>query len=321
MLFNHIKVAVTSMSFCRNDYLRNLLKSHFPNSSFNDGQCLEEFTLKSFLSGHDAAIVGLDPITRDILEALPSLKAISKYGVGLDNIDLMAVRDRGIYLGWTPGTNAQSVAELTLCFMLGLMRNVFCTSFRLKSGGWHKDGGRQLAGKRIGIIGCGNVGKAVVKLLQSFNCRILVNDLVNYESFYRDYCVDAVTFEELMRRSDVVSLHIPLDSSTRGMINKFTLKLMKNDAFLINTSRGAVVDTLSLKTALIEKTIAGAAIDVFDPEPPVDGEFLSLTNLIASPHIGGNSAEAVRAMGESAVDHLVNYFTAHGDELRKGDCI
>lgn len=311
MAFENIKVAVTSPSFCRDDHLRELLIGHFPMACFNQGDRLDERALKSFLAGQDAAIVGIEPISKNLLRSLPDLRVISKFGVGLDNIDLEALKECGVYLGWTPGTNAQSVAELTLCFMLGLMRNVFCSASHLKNGRWKKDGGRQLAGKTVGIIGCGNVGKAVVRLLAPFNCYLLVNDIVDDKKFYQDYNITSVGIDDLMIQSDIVSLHVPLDATTKHMMNEQKLRMMKRCAFLINTSRGAVVDTAVLKRALEEEWIAGAALDVFEKEPPEDRKLMSFPNLMVSPHIGGNAAEAVQAMGESAIEHLVRYFSEH----------
>lgn len=307
-MFEGVRIAVASLSFSKNVFLRKLLSMYFEAPTFNQGTCMGEDALVEFLGGHDAAIIGLEPISREVLQFLPELRVICKYGVGLDNIDQVALAEHGVHLGWTPGINAQSVAELTLCYMLALMRNIFISGFRLKNGIWEKDGGRQLFEKTIGIVGCGNVGKRVIKLLAPFRCRILVNDIVKYESFYREHDVEAVLFEDVMRRADIVSMHVPLDTSTRQMINVKSLSLMKPNAYLINTSRGGVVDTAALKSALREKNIAGAALDVFDFEPLEDRELLDLENLMVSPHIGGNAEEAVVAMGKSAVDHLVKFF-------------
>lgn len=309
MKYNNIKVAVTSSSFSNHPILRKLIMKHFANVSFNSKGNIEEGALIPFLKGHEAAIIGLDRITHDVVESLRDLRVIAKYGVGVDNIDIDALRSHGIYFGWTPGVNALSVAELTLCFMIGLIRNVFRSSYMLKDMQWRKEGGQQLSGKTVGIIGCGNVGKAVITLLKPFGCKVIVNDIVNYDKFYREHKIQAVSFETVMKKSNIVSLHVPLDESTKGIINERTLKLMRKDSFLINTSRGGVVWADALKRALKEDWISGAALDVFEPEPPVDEELVCIENLVVSPHIGGTSDEAVYAMGRSAVDHLVDYFS------------
>lgn len=304
-----ITVAITSKSFSNNTHLRKMAQNEFARVSFYKSDIVTQSDLTGFLQGCDAAIVGLDPITREMLDVLPCLKAISKYGVGLDNIDIGALKERGVYLGWKPGTNARSVAELTLCFMLGMIRNVFRSGLLLKKMQWKKNGGYQLSEKTIGIIGCGNVGKDLVRLLKPFSCRILVNDIVSYEEFYNEMGVEPVSLTELLKQSDIVTLHVPLDNSTHYMIRTETLKMMKKTAYLINTSRGGVVKTEDLKTALIEGWISAAAIDVFEIEPPTDNDFLNLENLYVTPHIGGNAEEAVRAMGEAAINNLVEYFS------------
>lgn len=317
-----VTVAITSKSFSKNIHLRKMVLNEFARVVFYESDILTQADLIGFLQGCDAAIVGLDPITRETLNALPCLKAMSKYGVGLDNIDIDAVRERGIYLGWKPGLNARSVTELTLCFMLGMMRNIFRGGRLLKEMQWQKNGGQQLTGKTVGIIGCGHVGKDVVRVLKSFACRILVNDIVSYGDFYRETGVEPVSLAELLKQSDIVTLHVPLDDSTHHMIQTETLKMMKKTAHLINTSRGGVVKTEDLKTALIEGWISAAAIDVFETEPPTDKEFLNLENLYVTPHIGGNAEEAVRAMGEAAINNLVEYFSnVQSETSRKEDAV
>lgn len=305
-----ISVAITSKSFSKHSKLRELADTCFERTSYYyDDMISGKRDLIEFLQGHDAAIIGLDKISREVIQSLPQLKAIAKYGVGLDNIDIEAVREHGICLGWKPGINARSVAELTLCFMLGLMRNVFKGNDLLKRMEWRKEGGFQLSGKTIGIIGCGNVGKDVVRLLTPFKCKILVNDIVSYGQFYKEMAVEPVDLKTLLQESEIVTLHVPLDESTHYMINEKTLNNMKSSAYLINTSRGAVVNTNDLKAALAAKIIAGAALDVFENEPFKDKELLSMDNVVVTPHIGGNAEEAVMAMGESAVEHLVRFFS------------
>jgi D-3-phosphoglycerate dehydrogenase len=228
--------------------------------------------------------------------------------VGLDNIDQDACRDRGVAVGWTPGVNRRSVAEMTIGLMIGLSRNLFVASQKLRMGEWDKNGGRQLSNLRIGIIGLGNVGQELVRLLKPFDCSIWANDIADREAFCRDEGVTLTTKEALFSSSDIISLHIPFTDETRFLINADTLDLMKPDAFLINTSRGGVVDQEALKLALSTNRIAGAAIDVYAQEPPDDRELLELPNLVCTPHIAGNSWEAVVAMGRSAIQHLDAFF-------------
>ena len=208
----------------------------------------------------------------------------------------------------TAGTNKRSVAELTLSFMVGLCHNIFVSAERMKKGEWIREGGENLSGKTIGIIGCGNVGKEVIKILKPFDCEILINDIEDRSRYCQEHNVKESSFEFLIKTSDIVSLHVPLTSLTRNMIDGNTLRAMKNKAFLINTSRGPVVNPSDLHQALVSFEILGAALDVFCSEPPDDLEFLNLPNLMVTPHIGGNSLEAVEAMGQGAIDNLVKYF-------------
>ena len=298
-------VKVTSPSFSQHPVLRAELSAHFPGAVFNEaGQRLSGAELAAFLSGADGAVIGLERVDEDLLALNPRLRIVAKYGVGLDSIDLDACRRRSVAIGWTGGVNRRAVSEQTLCFMLGLCRNIFAVSTLLREGVWEKNGGAQLSGKTVGIIGYGNIGQDLACLLAPFGCRILVNDIRPIEA----EGIEMVDKDSLYSQSDIVTLHVPLTGSTRGMIGEAALARMKPAALLINTSRGEVVDQSALKRALKMGSIGGAALDVFETEPPTDLEFLALPNLVATAHIGGNAAEAVLAMGRSAIAHLHAFF-------------
>ena len=307
--YSEPKVAVTSISFGKSTALREELLRVFPNSVFNEsGQRLSGRALIEFIGDAAAAIVGVETINDSVLKNTPALKIISKYGVGLDSIDQASLKNRNISLGWTGGVNRRSVSELTLGFMLGLCRNIFRSGFKLKNTEWDKGGGHQLSGITIGIIGCGHIGSDVARLLSPFGCALLVRDIVDKSDFCREQGAVEVSLDEVIEKSDIISLHVPLTELTRQMVNENFLRRMKATAFLVNTCRGEVVDQEALKNALSQKIIAGAALDVFAEEPPTDAEFLSLPNLMVTPHIGGNAREAVGAMGRSAIDHLIAFF-------------
>jgi phosphoglycerate dehydrogenase-like enzyme len=304
-----MRIAITSATFSKNQTLRDELTQLFPDSAFNGkGKKLYGRNLVEFLRGAEGAIVGLEKIDGMIVNDLPCLKIISKFGVGIDNVDVKCCRDRGIAVGWTPGVNKTSVAEMTLAFMIMLMRNLFSASFELKKGIWNKNGGLNLTGKTVGIIGVGNIGKEVVRLLAPFACNILVNDIIDQKAYYEEHGLTFVSKGEIYAQSDIVTLHVPFDDSTKYLINREALTMMKDSAFLINTSRGVVVKSSDLAWALRRNVIAGAALDVYEVEPPADPEFLNLPNLICTPHIGGNSLESVLSMGRSAIEHLRHYF-------------
>jgi phosphoglycerate dehydrogenase-like enzyme len=300
-----MKIAVTSPSFSKNEILKKELKKIFQDVKFNEeGIRFNKRELIEYLKDCDGAIIGLEKIDKEVLDNLPKLKYISKYGVGLNNIDLEECKKRNVKIGWKGGVNKLSVAEMTLGFMLMLARNLYFTSIQLKNGVWNKDGGFQLSGKTIGIIGVGFIGKELVRLLKPFNCRILVNDIIDQYDFYIKNNLIKASKEEIYKNADFITIHTPLTEKTKNMITLKELKSMKKTAFLINTARGGIVNEKDLKYALINKIIAGAALDVYETEPPTDEELLNLPNLICTPHIGGNAKEAVLAMGQSAIKNL-----------------
>lgn len=299
------RVAVCSRSFSRHPILRAELLSKYKNVTFNEtGRQLQGAELIDFLMGHDKAITALEQINETVLSELPQLRVIGKYGVGIDMIDLEAMSRYGKRLGWRGGVNRRSVAELVLSFSIIMLRHVFEANREVLGGAWRQLTGGLLTGRTVGIIGCGHVGKDLVRLLQPFQCSILVNDICDYTEFYAEFNLQSVSKEELLSRADVVTLHVPLDSSTCNMLTAERLALMKPSAILINAARGGLVDESALKAALIERRLAAAAFDVFAQEPPHDFELLELPNFLATPHIGGSAEEAILAMGRAAIEGL-----------------
>ena len=303
-----MRVRVCNISFSKNSILVNKIKKYFKDVNFNfNGVRLDGEELIDFCKDADAIIVGVEKINSSILKRLPNLKYIAKYGVGIDNIDIDSCKERGVIIGWTGGVNKRSVAELTLGYMLILMRNIFSSYSDLKKLRWIKDGGNSLYNKKIGIIGMGNIGQDLIKLLSVFDCEILANDISENSSLSKKLNFKYVTKEFLYRNSDIVTLHVPLTSSTKKMINTKVFNKMKNSSILINTSRGGVVCEKDLIDALKNKKIHSAALDVFQYEPLKNKELVRLSNIICTPHIAGNSKEAVIEMGNSAITHLINF--------------
>lgn len=304
-----MNIVVTSPSFSSNVVLQKEILTYFPQSTLNlSGKRFNKQELISYIKDAEGIIVGLEVIDDEVLDACPHLKIVSKYGVGLNNIDLEACKRRGIQIGWTGGVNRLSVAEMTLGYMLMFARNLYITANQLKNGQWNKSGGFQLSGKTVGIIGVGHIGKELVRLLKPFNCEILVNDIMDQAEYYQENGLKEVSKETLFKNSDIVTIHTPLDNTTENLVTIDILKSMKPSAFLLNSARGGIVNENDLKYALQEGIIAGAAMDAYIEEPPMDKEFLSLPNLICTPHIGGNAKEAVEAMGLSAINHLRGFF-------------
>jgi phosphoglycerate dehydrogenase-like enzyme len=298
-------VAVASRSFSRNPVLRQELTARYPLARFNDtNRVLAGDELAAFLRGHTRAITGLDVLSEDVFRAVPELRLVSKYGVGLDMVDLEAARRHGVTVRWTPGVNRQAVAELTIAFMIDLCRAIVPLAAEMSRGHWRQPGGRQLSSAVVGILGCGAVGQTVGRLCRAFGARVLAHDIRAYDDFYRDAGVEPVALDRLLTESDIVSIHLPLDASTRGLIDARALSRMKPTAFLVNTARGGIVDEAALDAALRTQHLAGAAMDVFDVEPPGDAALLKLPNVIGTPHIGGSTAEAALAMGRAAIAGL-----------------
>lgn len=299
------RIAVASRSFSRHSILRSELSERFANVTFNDaGEALDGEQLIEFLRGHVKAIIALERLTEEVFVAVPELRVVSKYGVGLDMIDRDAMQRHGVTLAWTPGVNALSVAELAVGYMICLAHHVPAAMRLVENGGWRQVVGRQLSERTVGIIGCGNVGKEVVRLLRPFRCRVLVHDIIDYPDFYAQYDVTATDLDELLCTSDVVSIHLPLDASTAGLMDGARLGRLQPGAVLINTARGGIVDEAALKQLLESGRLSGAALDVLAAEPPRDLDLIRLPNVMTTPHIGGSSEEAILAMGRAAIAGL-----------------
>jgi len=300
-------VAVCSRSFSASARLRTMLSERYEDIRFNDaGERLEGSRLASFLDGVQKTIVGLERLDRPLLSKLPNLKVVSKFGVGLDSISLSALAEFGVSLGWKPGVNKRAVAELVISQAINLLRGITCSHMDIQAGVWGRTPGRELSSIVLGIVGCGNIGKEVVRLLQPFGTQILVHDLVEYPEFYEQHGVSAVSLEQLLRESDVVSLHLPMDEQTHNILSADRLATMKPGSCLINTARGGLVDESALYQLLSDGRLHGAAFDVFENEPPMGNHLLTLPNMLCTAHIGGTSSRAVQLMGEAAIEGLDN---------------
>lgn len=298
-------IAVTSRSFSKHPMLRNEICNRYEKVAFNDnGKTLDGDELIHFLKDHDKAIVGLEKLNADILKQLPALKVISRFGVGLDTVDLNAIKQLGIKIAVTSGANKRSVAELVIAFALTMLRQLPLLNHELKSGIWQQKKGRELSNSCVGIIGFGAIGKDLALLLKAFNCEILAYDLIDHSEFCYKNKIQQVELNSLLQKSDIVSLHLPLNESTQLILNADRLSLMKTNAILINTARGGLIDEAALKVLLKSNQSFGAAFDVFTSEPPINNELLALPNFFGTPHIGGSTEEAILAMGFAAIDGL-----------------
>lgn len=307
MTFDH-KIFVSSTSFSSSIILKQEILNFFPNTKFNMSKQLTAEEFSNELRGCHGLIVGLDLVDQQIINSHPQLSIVSKFGVGIDNINQEVCAKNNVVIGWTQGTNKDDVAEHTLGLIIGIVRHIFQKNFELKNGIWKKNGGFSLSETTIGIIGLGNIGKSLASMLHFFGCKILVHDLCYDEEFCQKFGVIKKSKEEIIRESDILTLHIPLTQETFHYISQKEFSLMKNGAWVVNTSRGKNIDRNALKLALETNMIAGAALDVFEEEPCEDIDLLVFPNVIATPHIAGNSQRAILAMGRSSIAHLVEHF-------------
>ena len=245
--------------------------------------------LKSSLKDATALVVrNRTKVTADVIAAAPKLKVIARAGVGLDNIDIKAADAAGVVVVAGLGANAVSVGELTLGLALALLRNVPGHDVATRNGGWVRTPGRELSGLTWGLLGCGATGLATAKLLQGFGCPV-----VGYDPYAKNVPgIELTTFEDVLKRSDVVSIHMPSTPETNGSINAASLALMKSDAIIVNVGRGEVINEADLMAALKAKTIAGAALDVRAQEPPTKGDMEEIPNLILTPHVAGITSQS-----------------------------
>ncbi|MFN7922389.1 MAG: phosphoglycerate dehydrogenase [Bryobacteraceae bacterium] len=251
-------------------------------------------------------------VNKEVLDKAPKLRVIGRAGVGVDNVDMNAATAAGVLVMNTPGGNAVSVAEHTIAMMLSLARAVPQASASTKSGKWEKKKflGNELRGKTLGVVGLGNIGREVVKRAKAFEMTVIGTDPFVNSAMAVDMGVELVNLDTLYSRADYISLHVGVTPETRGMVNAAAIAKMKDGVRIINCARGELIDQTALTTGLTSGKVAGAGLDVFDPEPPAAGEaLLACENLIASPHIGGSTEEAQEIVGVRIAEQMVQYLT------------
>jgi phosphoglycerate dehydrogenase-like enzyme len=294
-------VAVTPRSFRQTPgehlgRLRAQVEIRFPDLD----RPLDEDEMVELVRGCSGLIVGVDPVTTRVLQAGP-VRAVVKYGSGMDNIDIEAAEALGVRVSSTPGANARSVAELAVGLLLALARNVARHDRGVRAGSWNRITGIELAGKRLGIVGYGAIGREVTRITQQG----LEMHVDAHDPLLESADVPLLPLSELLATSDAVSLHLPLTPETRGIIGASELAAMKPTAFLVNTARGGLVDEQALAEALRSGRLAGAALDGFDEEPLGESPLRELDNIVLSPHAGAATEDAVLRTADLAVDQLL----------------
>ena len=270
------------------------------------GKKVAEEELVRCLGEIDAVVVGVEKITETIVRACRRLKIIAKHGAGVDNIDVKAASNKGIVVTNAPGTNSDAVADLTIGLFLALARRIPFADCSVREKRWPRIVGVQLNGKVLGIIGLGQIGKRVARRASGFEMKVIAYDTVKDEGFAKEWEIAYLPLEEVLAQSDFLSIHVPLDPKTLRMIGERELGLMKKEAFLVNISRGDIVDEEALYKALRDGKIRGAALDVFSSEPPFESPLLSLDNVILTPHMGAYTVEALRETGMICARNIVD---------------
>lgn len=274
---------------------------------------LEEHQLLEIMSDIDGVISGDDRFTEKVLAASPCLKAISKWGTGIDSIDGEACRARGVRIFNTPNAFTEPVADSVLGYMLAFARNIPFMDSHMKGGTWHKIPGRALRECTLGIVGLGNVGQAVARRAQAFGMTILATDpRLPSDAFRQSVNVQMVDLETLLQQSDFISLNCDLNPTSRHLINDETLKLVKPTAVIINTARGPIIHEVALVRALQEKRLGGVGLDVFEDEPLPEGSPLRhMENALLAPHNSNSSPEAWEKVHWNTIMNLLNYLETH----------
>ncbi len=258
--------------------------------------------------GVDAILHGNDAITRQVIEnALPRLKCLSKYGVGLDRVDVEAAAEHNIPVLFTPGANHNSMAEHVFGLMLTMTKDLYAHIKLVKSGQWQRTFGRELAGKTLGILGLGRTGKAVAQRAAAFEMNVVAYDIFWDEAFVQKFGITkAKSVEEVFKKSDILSLHILLNLHNRHFLNKTFIDMMKDSAILINCSRGGLIDEADVADACISGKLAGYAADALEHEPIKSGHpFLEIDNIILTPHIAGRTYEAAERQAIMATENVL----------------
>lgn len=273
------------------------------------GRKLKEDELAEMVSDFDVLIAGTEPITAKVMDAGKKLKLISRVGIGLDGVDLLAAEQRSIKVSYTPDAPAPAVTELTVGLMLALLRSIHVANAQLHAGNWKRHFGRRIAEVTVGIIGTGRIGARVLRRLSAFGSpRVLVNDLNPDPKLVPDLKLEWVGKDEIYRNADLISLHLPLTAQTKNMIRREHLLAMKPDALIINTSRGGIINEKDLAEVLKSGHLGGAAIDVFEHEP-YQGELASIERCLLTAHMGSMSVDCRTRMEIEATEEAVRFLT------------
>lgn len=294
-----MKIGICSRSVAKNFSAINKLKKKFSIIKKNNtGKTLTGLKLKLFCKDCDAIIVGLEKLDQNFIDGCPKLKVIGKYGVGLNNLDIDYIGKKKIKLLLQPGINKRAVSELIIAMMINCYRNIITNVNDVKLGLWPSPTGELLSGKKIGIIGCGNIGKDIIKILKPFNCELLVNDINPNIKYFKSKKIKNTRLDAIFSKVDIATIHVPYNKKNHNFIsNKMFKKIKKKNFILINTSRGNLVNENHLHNFLLKNPKSKAFFDVFSVEPPKNKNLLKLKNFFLTSHIGGSAKEIIKLAG------------------------
>jgi D-3-phosphoglycerate dehydrogenase len=301
------KVLVTPRSFGKTDpeAWAKLEAAGFEIVRNPTGSILGESELSGLLADCEGVVIGVDPLTAAVLAQAPKLRAIAKYGVGVDNIDLAACEARGIKVSRTVGANAQAVADFAFALMLAVARQVVPIDRRCRQADWSKLTTIDVYGKTLGLLGLGAIGRGVAERAQGFGMTVLAHDVYWDEAYASRQGIVRATPAQIYAEADFISLHLPLLPETQNLIGAAELSQMKPTAVLVNTARGGLIDEAALLQALQKRQIYGAGMDAFSQEPPADPAWYALDNLVIGSHAAASTVGATEQMGRMAADNLV----------------
>jgi D-3-phosphoglycerate dehydrogenase len=303
-------VLITAASFGKNsDKAENYLKGNGCNVNYYHKGHLKSAELAKIIKGYDALIVGIDQVDRNVINESDQLKIICMHGTGVDHIDIAAASRKGIYVGNVPGGNCNAVAEYTVGLMIAAARHIVYSDSSIRAHAWKRKVGAEITGKTLGIIGLGHIGKRVVELLSGFRMEILVCDVKQDQEYCERMGLKYVELEELLQRADIVSLHTNLNETTKEIIAKRELALMKKSAILINTARGELVNETDLYTALKNQEIGAAGLDAFINEPlGENSKFKELDNIVLTAHSAASTVESADYVDFENALTIINVF-------------
>ena len=301
-------VLVTPRSFGRDDpAIRRELEAAVGEVRYSrQGRPLQSAELSAELADVDGLIAGLDEIDRAVFTSAPRLRVVARYGVGVTNVDLQAAAERGVVVTNTPGANAEAVAELAIGFIFALARSIPAAQRATAAGEWPSIRGTEVGGKTVGILGLGNIGRAVARRAVGLGCTVVAHDPYVDAGVGPELGIRLAVQDEVVAEADFLTLHLPATTDSRGLVNHAFLARMRKGAYLVNTARGELIVEHDLLQALEDGHLRGAALDTLQAEPPDrDNPLLHRSDVIVTPHIGARTVEATQAMGRMAVRELL----------------